>query len=77
MNLQHNSRAWHAVQNLNINYIHIETPQAQNDDSNDYKQFKSQKVKQAIPALHTRTRRSSHKYINMHACGHTQKQHIS
>ena len=33
-----------AVQNSNINYIHVETPQAENNNNNDYKQFRSQKA---------------------------------
>ena len=30
------------VQHLNINYIHVETPQVENYNNNDYEQFKSQ-----------------------------------
>lgn len=45
MNLKHKNRAWCVVQHLNINYIHVETPQVENYNNNDYEQFKSQAAK--------------------------------
>ena len=42
MNLKHKNRAWCVVQHLNINYIHVETPQVENYKNNDYEIFKSQ-----------------------------------
>lgn len=42
------NRAWHAIQNSNINYVHDETPQVVNDKNNDYKQLESQETKQQV-----------------------------
>ena len=38
--LQDKTRAGREVQNWTINYIHAETPPAENDHNNDYKRFK-------------------------------------
>ena len=40
------NRAWHAVHNSNTNYTHTETPQAENENNDDYKQMKPQAAKQ-------------------------------
>ena len=45
-------RAWHAAQNSNINYTHVETPLVKKDNNNDYNQLKSQEANLAQPTLH-------------------------
>ena len=39
-----------AVQNSNVDYIYVDTPQAENDDDNDndYKQFEPHEAKQQV-----------------------------
>ena len=37
-NLKQKNRAQRAVQNSNLNYTHVETPQSENDNNNDYKE---------------------------------------
>lgn len=64
------NRAWHAVQNSNINYIHDETPQVVNDKNNDYKQLESQETKQQV--LH-QTYMHTHLHTHKHVC--TDRQH--
>ena len=39
------NRAWRTVHSSRIDYIHVQTPHVENDNNNDYKQFKSQKGK--------------------------------
>lgn len=62
MNLKHKNRAWCVVQHLNTNYIHVETPQVENYNNNDYEQFKSQAAKQARPTSHT----CAHTFFSIH-----------
>lgn len=42
--LKQKSKAQHAVQNSNVNYTHVETPQAHNDNNNNHKPFKPQEA---------------------------------
>ena len=46
MSLYHKNlnAAQRAVQNSNINYIHVETPQTENNNNDDYMQIRSQKT---------------------------------
>lgn len=39
--LLHKNRARHAEHNTNLSYAHAETPQIENNNSNNYKQFKT------------------------------------
>ena len=47
-------RAWQAVQNYNVNYIHTHSTQVENNN-NGNKQFKKQEIKHGRPILHTHT----------------------
>ena len=58
-------RAQQAVQNANVNYIHFETLQAENDP-NSYKQLQSQEAKQQD--LHYM---NAFAYMHSHACMHS------
>lgn len=53
-NLKHRNSARRAVPNVITNYIHVATPQAENDNKG-YKQFKFQEVKQQYPELENQT----------------------
>ena len=48
-----------------IQYTHIKTPQAENDDSHDYKQFKSQEADQQ-DLHHTNIHMHAHTHTNIH-----------
>ena len=67
MNPKHENIAWRTVQNSDMNYIHIETPEAENYNNNNYKHFKSQETKRT---RHTHICTWAHMNTCAHACAH-------
>ena len=71
MNPKHENRAWCTVQNLHMNYIHIETPEAEN-----CKHLKSQETDRMC-FTHTYMHVGTHSHMHVHTCSHTAHQSVS